>query len=732
MRTQRNFHYESRIENIKKNISESEKIKNIPIISPYLFEKTPEKPQIPLELATFSHEFPLNDPIKDFRLPISRNDVLSLTNWLDYMLENHAKTSYISQENRLEDLQLIYSSCFFEILRQVSVECNERGLLLARVWSSVAGLWQQFLREKSEIIEEIDKNHVNEMKRVHKMYENELDSLKISKKSLETELASLRATHEDLSQNCRVFKTKSKKLERDLRGVVEKFENLKKQLTETQLFNRKLELLLSSHAVSFDKDEIYQEIVRENEQKLGVSFIKNPVNAIKFEEINVEAEYDLETLVFGNKSVDTRDLLCLCEKSSEITEDLGYKVEKFTTTNDLVEFKEKQVQAKLKKLKKNLELDEKELIEQAKKYNERINIENSPFIRLIEENYREKPQFFNKIDKTLQISQENIETKSVIDEKNSEKGESLRKISEEIPENPRTFSKIPTKSSKTSKIRVQATLKPPSSRKNKEIKEVRPALFQKTARSSINTKKMPPKLKESGVSPLKLVPKVSRHESISEKSAGSEEKSSVSAHSVQQNWGARGKTSKKRELLSPQRKSLVKKPGKTAKNQEIALKVEKNFEPLIDFLKNTVFKRKNNDIVLAIEILHKFLIGNNLSTIFKENLGKVYPKIIETFNLLENQCKNLRIKVEQAEIERGGLKMQVFEEKTKNQELLRENQEKNNKINYLRNNLENINCNLSDMQAQYEKMAKSFRDVMFEEADEEENSMFINFLLIFY
>lgn len=722
MRTQRNFHYESRLENIKKNIAESEKINKIPIISPYLFETSGIKQGIASEIARFSdfsHEFPANDSLKDFRLPISRNDVLSLTNWLDYMLEKHAKTSYISQENSQEDLQLIYSSCFFEILRQVSVDCNERGLLLSRVWSSLIGIWQEFLREKHEIIEKNEKVHVNDVNRLHKLYENQLNSLKTEKISWMETNEKLKENSEILAQNTRVFKAKTRKLEKDLKGVMEKIENLKNQLREQQLLNKKLEFLLNSHDIPVDKDKLFEEIVRENEQKLGVSYIKSPGNAIKFEEIDVDAEYDIESLVFGSKAVDTRDLLSFCEKSTEITGDLGHTIEKTTMTSDLVEVKDKQVQAKLKKLKENRELNEKELIEQAKIYNERINIENSPFIRLIEENYREKPQFLNKNGKTQQISQENFETKSVMDEKNEENEENEenpRKISEEIPENPRNYAKVPTK---TTKIRVQATLKPPNARKSKEIKS---ALFNKSPKTSANPKKPGPKLKEIAVSPLKVKPKVSRHESISEKSAVSEEKSSVSASSVRQNPTNPGKSPKKREFLSPQRKSFFRKPAKAAKNSEIALKSTKNFEPLIDFLKTTVFKQKTNDITLSIEILHKFLVGSNLSAIFKENLGKIYPKIIETFNCLENQCKSLRIKLEQAEIERGGLKMQVLQAKTQNSELLRENQEKNNKIHFLKNNLEGNNRNFSDLQAQYAKIARNFREILFQETSENEDN----------
>lgn len=120
---------------------------------------------------------------------------------------------------------------------------------------------------------------------------------------------------------------------------------------------------------------------------------------------------------------------------------------------------------------------------------------------------------------------------------------------------------------------------------------------------------------------------------------------------------------------------------------------------------------------LTIDLLQKILASVNLPLVFRENFGKVYPQIIEAVNRMEHDLKTLKIRIDQLELENGGMKMQFFEMKAQNESLVNQFSEKDSKINFLKTNIENLTSTLSNMQNQYDSMAKNFREILFENDD---------------
>ncbi len=61
-----------------------------------------------------------------------------LTQLLDVMLERYqAMKESMGPRHLVRESQRIHSICLFEVVRQVSVHCIERGVLLKRVWEYV-------------------------------------------------------------------------------------------------------------------------------------------------------------------------------------------------------------------------------------------------------------------------------------------------------------------------------------------------------------------------------------------------------------------------------------------------------------------------------------------------------------------------------------------------------------------------------------------------------------------
>ena len=87
------------------------------------------------------------------KVPAGRRDVLLLHAWVNDMISRLKQTSStLREEEMLKDAQLLFSVAFHEIIRQVSVQCMERGHLMGKIWWSEMELFNRLLQlhRKSE------------------------------------------------------------------------------------------------------------------------------------------------------------------------------------------------------------------------------------------------------------------------------------------------------------------------------------------------------------------------------------------------------------------------------------------------------------------------------------------------------------------------------------------------------------------------------------------------------
>ena len=427
MRIGQKFQFESDINKIKKNYIDTQKNQTPGIINPLLlssqynpglldFDPNDIKSAVNQEFINRSkidEELP-----KDFRLPVNRNDVISLSNWLDFMIETHSiendtQNQAISLDIKNEALQLIYSACMTEIIRQVSIECNERAMLLSKIWMNLTKIWESALQQKNSYVDMMQHNHLDEIKRIHHMYELEIGIVKENLQISDNEKASLLSKNEIFVQNTVFLKNKNKKLEKDMKGTLEKFEELKREFKQREFFQKKMEEILLANQVDFDRDKVYEEVIKQHTDNLkgmGISFNKNDSDKITYKEAEIDKNFDLGTLVFGHKGVDTEGLIATMHNFTQITKDLNFMIDKECSTVGLSTVADKQIQVKIKKIKKNEEIDENELIEKTRKYDEKTQKNDLVLLDFIQDGYKEKPQvslYSNKVVSQVNMTQSN-------------------------------------------------------------------------------------------------------------------------------------------------------------------------------------------------------------------------------------------------------------------------------------------------------------------------------------
>jgi hypothetical protein len=116
--------------------------------------------------------------------PPNRIEALILKDWMENNIEK-IKKNYSEKKKKLENIWEVFSLTFSEIIRQNYFECNERGILLQRVFK----LLEEFRKEEQEQIKEEKKklkiDALDSYNRIHNMYKKEIDDRKREKQIAE-------------------------------------------------------------------------------------------------------------------------------------------------------------------------------------------------------------------------------------------------------------------------------------------------------------------------------------------------------------------------------------------------------------------------------------------------------------------------------------------------------------------------------------------------------------------
>lgn len=96
----------------------------------------------------------INDP--DLGNPSGRKEVEIIIAWLENMIKTHVNDPKdLATEEKTQRAQLIYTACYKEVARQVSVHCIERGILMKKIWNAQIDLFCKKEEARVKEIQEI-------------------------------------------------------------------------------------------------------------------------------------------------------------------------------------------------------------------------------------------------------------------------------------------------------------------------------------------------------------------------------------------------------------------------------------------------------------------------------------------------------------------------------------------------------------------------------------------------
>ena len=85
-----------------------------------------------------------------FLYPAGRHDAINLERWLDTMMKDMQNMHLESNREYFDYCQFIYGACLKEIMKQVKVNCRERGELLDKVWNEYLSLFETIFHEQNK------------------------------------------------------------------------------------------------------------------------------------------------------------------------------------------------------------------------------------------------------------------------------------------------------------------------------------------------------------------------------------------------------------------------------------------------------------------------------------------------------------------------------------------------------------------------------------------------------
>jgi len=253
-----------------------------------------------------------------------------LSKWIDSMLTNLSLKKDLSLDLIFENLQIIYTGCLQELIRQISIQCVERGQLMQKIWNAYISLFERIIIEQKKFSNDIEKNYLMETSRIHKVYQNEIDFYKNKLELEKNENDQNKKSYSVLLEKYKQLKIKNKKMVHDFSTHKVNFDNMRAEFNIIQEENINLKITLEKFANTKETDKSDVLIRKLPVRKIG-SFVEKNLNENQntMNSININEKERLEEESFDisleDKCVDTYDLLLLNNRNA------------FTQTGDLIQ-----------------------------------------------------------------------------------------------------------------------------------------------------------------------------------------------------------------------------------------------------------------------------------------------------------------------------------------------------------------------------------------------------------
>ncbi|EAR86411.1 hypothetical protein TTHERM_00030500 (macronuclear) [Tetrahymena thermophila SB210] len=243
--------------------------------------------------------------------PTNRSEVVELENWLTEMIDKVQLNEYMNIKEVFDQIQIIYVACMKELIRQITIQCKDRGRLLQKVWDSYLDILQRGIdqTQNSKIGEE--KEYLDEVTRIHKMYDQTIKLIETELEKKKKEVKDQSKQSEQLTDAIHYFRKKVKMYEIEIKKAQQMEEELRFELEAALSENLKLKLLQGDNKVHDDNHQNYHHSNHNQSKNSNQVSLSNTVGEEQFQQQNQDLE--------GIKSIQQINFENALSKKSSVT-----------------------------------------------------------------------------------------------------------------------------------------------------------------------------------------------------------------------------------------------------------------------------------------------------------------------------------------------------------------------------------------------------------------------------
>ena len=163
------------------------------------------------------------------RVPPDRQDAKELLIWLDEMLQNVLEETH-DPDLISEKAHKIYSQCLAEVIKQVSVQCKERGMVIDRVWRAYQTVFERSLKTQQAKMTGLEEKHSSDKTILHKMYNKQLRKLELRIEETDKKLNESLKIISDQETLCQSYKIREENLKTTIKTIQNRYKIAKRDV----------------------------------------------------------------------------------------------------------------------------------------------------------------------------------------------------------------------------------------------------------------------------------------------------------------------------------------------------------------------------------------------------------------------------------------------------------------------------------------------------------------------
>ncbi|CAD8044297.1 unnamed protein product [Paramecium primaurelia] len=188
------------------------------------------------ESATFSNHLSTHTQrLKKVNVLTQRQDVIKLAQWLDYQMQQVVSNKKMMQQQQLREIEKIFNLSLKELVREISLDCVEKSVLLEKIWNQYVNYNTFLLKSLDDEKNNQENEYLSQLKSLHQTYQNSVKFLEDKLKQIDDEFNQLstkfdrkKFKHKNIKDNFFSIQEQKKEIEQE----VEYLKNQRRDLLE--------------------------------------------------------------------------------------------------------------------------------------------------------------------------------------------------------------------------------------------------------------------------------------------------------------------------------------------------------------------------------------------------------------------------------------------------------------------------------------------------------------------